>query len=168
MPTLFVHGGSRVMGDAATDDRLVLELAVRAVAVPPPAPTRAFAADSYDPWLVRAERATFAPRLDAAAIAVETARADVLLVAGADDAMWPSLRYAQQLAARRHAVGAPVEVVARDDAGHRPRLPGESPAAPSTAFLYGGTASGDTPLGRAAWAPILERLRPAQAAAGSR
>ncbi|MGW3120711.1 acyl-CoA thioester hydrolase/BAAT C-terminal domain-containing protein [Streptomyces sp. NPDC001107] len=97
--------------------------------------------------------------MDAAAIAVERARADILLVAGADDAMWPSLPYAQQLAARRHAVGAPVEVVARDDAGHRPRLPGEDPAAHSTSFLYGGTASGDIMLGQAAWLPILDRLR---------
>ncbi|MFE3216146.1 acyl-CoA thioester hydrolase/BAAT C-terminal domain-containing protein [Streptomyces antimycoticus] len=109
-------------------------------------------------WYEQSER-TFASHLDTAAIAVERARADILLVAGADDAMWPSLPYAQQLAARRHTVGAPVEVVARDDAGHRPRLPGEDPAAHSTSFLYGGTASGDTMLGQAAWLPILDRLR---------
>ncbi|MGC9543172.1 acyl-CoA thioester hydrolase/BAAT C-terminal domain-containing protein [Streptomyces sp. UG1] len=114
-------------------------------------------------WYEQSER-TFAPRLDTAAIAVEKARADLLLVAGGDDAMWPSLRYARQLAARRRAAGAPVEVVARDDAGHRPRLPGESPAAPSTSFRYGGTADGDTLLGRAAWAPLLDRLRPARRA----
>lgn len=110
-------------------------------------------------WYERSER-TFAARLDAAAIAVERARADILLVAGADDAMWPSLRYARELAARRHAAGVPVEVVTREDAGHRPRFPGEGPAAPSAEFRYGGTADADARLGRAAWNLLLDRLRP--------
>ncbi|MDH6108505.1 dienelactone hydrolase [Kitasatospora sp. MAP12-15] len=101
---------------------------------------------------------TFAADLDAAAIPVEQARADILLVAGADDEMWPALRYARELAARREAVGAQVEVITRDDAGHRPRLPGEGPAAPSTVYHYGGTAEGDALLGEAAWGSILDRL----------
>ncbi|MFG2721317.1 acyl-CoA thioester hydrolase/BAAT C-terminal domain-containing protein [Streptomyces sp. NPDC048416] len=118
-------------------------------------------------WYEQSE-ATFASRLDVAAIAVEKARADILLVAGGDDAMWPSLRYARQLAARRRAAGVPVELVTRDDAGHRPRLPGEDPAPPSTAFLHGGTTRADTLLGKAAWAPLLNLLDPARAAADPR
>ncbi|MGW1048398.1 acyl-CoA thioester hydrolase/BAAT C-terminal domain-containing protein [Streptomyces sp. NPDC002521] len=112
-------------------------------------------------WYEHSER-TFARHLDAAAIPVEKVSADVLLVAGGDDAMWPSLRYAEQLAARRRAVDAPVQVVARDDAGHRPHFPGESPAAPSNTYLYGGTARGDALLGETAWAPILGLLHPRQ------
>jgi hypothetical protein len=106
---------------------------------------------------------TFAGHLDAAAIPVENARADLLLVAGGDDAMWPSLRYAEQLAARRRRAGAPVQVVAREDAGHRPRFPGESPAAPSEAFLYGGSADADALLGEAAWTSVLDLLGSAHA-----
>ncbi|GAA1227372.1 acyl-CoA thioester hydrolase/BAAT C-terminal domain-containing protein [Kitasatospora nipponensis] len=103
---------------------------------------------------------TFARQLEAAAIPVERAAADVLLVAGGDDAMWPSLRYAEQLAARRRAAGLPVHLVARADAGHRPRFPGEGPAEPSPTFLYGGTARADAQLGKEAWAPLLGLLGP--------
>jgi alpha-beta hydrolase superfamily lysophospholipase len=117
-------------------------------------------------WYELSER-TYARHLDAAAIPVEKASADVLLVAGGDDAMWPSLRYAEQLAARRRAANAPVQVVARDDAGHRPLLPGEGPAAPSNTFLYGGTAHGDALLGEAAWRPILSLLHPGENTADS-
>ncbi|MFF2412651.1 acyl-CoA thioester hydrolase/BAAT C-terminal domain-containing protein [Streptomyces sp. NPDC058092] len=91
-------------------------------------------------------------------IPVEKARADLLLVAGGDDAMWPSLPFAEQLAQRRRSAGAQVRLVARHDAGHRPRLPGESPASPSPHFQYGGTPEADALLGAAAWPHILDAL----------
>ncbi|MEU1474028.1 acyl-CoA thioester hydrolase/BAAT C-terminal domain-containing protein [Streptomyces sp. NPDC005760] len=109
-------------------------------------------------WYDLSER-TFATRLDAAAIPVERARADVLLIAGGDDAMWPSLRYAEQLAARRRAAGAPVHLITHPDAGHRPRFPGEGPAESSPSFLYGGTPDADALLGELAWAPVVDALR---------
>jgi dienelactone hydrolase len=109
-------------------------------------------------WYELSER-TFATHLDAAAIPVERARADVLLVAGGDDAMWPSLRYAEQLAARRRAAGAPVRVISHADAGHRPRFPGEGPAEPSRTFRYGGTPHADALLGESAWVPVIDALR---------
>lgn len=106
----------------------------------------------------RSER-TFAHLLAPAEIPAELARADLLLVVGGDDAMWPSLPYAEQLARRRRAMGAPVRIVSRADAGHRPRLPGESPAAPSAHYAYGGTPEADAALGAAAWPHILNVLR---------
>lgn len=109
-------------------------------------------------WYERSER-TFAELVPAAEIPVEQARADLLLVAGGDDAMWPSLPFAEQLAGRRRASGSTVRLVARHDAGHRPRLPGESPALPSTRFRYGGTPEADALLGAAAWPHILDVLR---------
>ncbi|MFD8477855.1 acyl-CoA thioester hydrolase/BAAT C-terminal domain-containing protein [Kitasatospora sp. NPDC059673] len=110
-------------------------------------------------WYELSER-TYAGRLDAAAIPVERTSADLLLVAGGDDEMWPSLRYAEQLAARRRAGGAPVRLVSREDAGHRPRFPCEGPAVPSEIFAYGGTARSDALLGEAAWEPVLDLLHP--------
>ncbi|WP_329239254.1 acyl-CoA thioester hydrolase/BAAT C-terminal domain-containing protein [Streptomyces canus] len=103
---------------------------------------------------------TFDQRLDAAAIPVEKARADVLLVAGGDDAMWPSLPHAERLAARRRAAGTTVRLVTRPDAGHRPRFPGEDPAEASQTFLYGGTPHADASLGELAWAPVIDALNP--------
>lgn len=102
---------------------------------------------------------TFAHLLPAAGIAVDRARAGLLLVAGGDDAMWPSLPFAGQLAARRRSAGAAVRVIARHDAGHRPRLPGESATPASPHFLYGGTPEADAALGAAAWPHILSSLR---------
>jgi hypothetical protein len=67
---------------------------------------------------------------------VEKARAGLLLVAGGEDAIWPSLPFAEHLAQRRRSSDAPVRLIARHDAGHRPRLPGESPASASPHFQY--------------------------------
>jgi hypothetical protein len=108
-------------------------------------------------WYERSER-TFARLLAPAEIPVERARADLLLVAGGDDAMWPSLPFAGQLAARRRSAGAAVRLVARHDAGHRPRLPGEGPAPASPRFRYGGTPEADAGLGAAAWPHLLDTL----------
>ncbi|MFJ9009930.1 acyl-CoA thioester hydrolase/BAAT C-terminal domain-containing protein [Streptomyces canus] len=115
-------------------------------------------------WYDLSER-TFAPHLDAAAIPMERARADVLLIAGGDDAMWPSLRYAEELASRRRAAGATVRLVTHPAAGHRPRFPGEGPAEYSQAFLYGGTPMADALLGELAWGPVIDALRFGQAPA---
>jgi acetyl esterase/lipase len=109
-------------------------------------------------WYERSEL-TFAHLLPPAEIPVDKARADLLLVAGGDDAMWPSLPFAEQLARRRRSAGTTVRLVARHDAGHRPRLPGESPASASPRFLYGGTPEADALLGAAAWRHILSMLR---------
>ncbi|MEU6891995.1 acyl-CoA thioester hydrolase/BAAT C-terminal domain-containing protein [Streptomyces sp. NPDC046557] len=109
-------------------------------------------------WYERSER-TYAHLLAPAEIPVEAAGADLLLVAGGDDAMWPSLPFAEDLARRRRAAGAPVRLITRHDAGHRPRLPGEGPAPASPRFLYGGTPEADALLGEAAWPHILEALR---------
>ncbi|MER6951538.1 acyl-CoA thioester hydrolase/BAAT C-terminal domain-containing protein [Nonomuraea sp. NPDC000554] len=86
-----------------------------------------------------------------AAIPVEAAGAELLLVAGGDDQMWPSLTFAGELARRREA-----RIVSGADAGHRPRLPGESPASPSSAYAYGGTPEADAALGAAAWPHLVE------------
>ncbi|MEU8509329.1 acyl-CoA thioester hydrolase/BAAT C-terminal domain-containing protein [Streptomyces brevispora] len=107
---------------------------------------------------------TFADRVPAAAIAVEGSAAELVLVAGGDDLMWPSLRYAEELAARRRAAGLPVRLVTRADAGHRPRLPGEDPAPVSGAFRHGGSPEADAALGAAARPHVLYALLGAGAA----
>ncbi|KUJ36691.1 acyl-CoA thioester hydrolase/BAAT C-terminal domain-containing protein [Streptomyces sp. NPDC093228] len=109
-------------------------------------------------WYEHSER-TFAHLLAETAIPVERTEADILLVAGGDDAMWPSLPYAEELAARRRSSGSPTRLISRDDAGHRTRFPGESPAPPSADHLYGGTPDSDARLGRTAWPLIIEALR---------
>jgi hypothetical protein len=93
-----------------------------------------------------------------AAIPIEQCTAEVVLVAGGDDQMWPSLAFAQELASRRASAGHPVMLVTSTDAGHRPRLPSEGPAARSDRFDYGGTPEADAALGAQAWPHILAVL----------
>ncbi|MFD9947975.1 acyl-CoA thioester hydrolase/BAAT C-terminal domain-containing protein [Nonomuraea sp. NPDC059023] len=88
------------------------------------------------------------------AIPLERSRADVVLVAGGDDQMWPSLTFAHALAARRD-----VRLISHPRAGHRPRLPGEPAPAPSSSYMYGGAPHADAELGERAWPEILRALR---------
>jgi len=114
-------------------------------------------------WYEQSER-RFSDHLATAAIPVERTRAEIVLVAGGDDAQWPSVPFAEQLLARRRTPGAvgscgPIDLVTRPDAGHRPRFPGESPAQPPTVFAYGGTPEADARLGAEAWPTVLRALR---------
>ncbi|MCM2415956.1 acyl-CoA thioester hydrolase/BAAT C-terminal domain-containing protein [Streptomyces sp. RKAG290] len=100
-------------------------------------------------------RQTFDEAARQAVIPIEQSAAEILLVAGGDDEMWPSLVFAQELASRRASAGRTAKVISASDAGHRPRLPGEGPAAPSHRFRYGGTAEADADLGAKAWPHIV-------------
>ncbi|PWG14890.1 acyl-CoA thioesterase [Streptomyces sp. V2] len=102
-------------------------------------------------WYERSER-TFARLLPAARIPVS--RAALLLVAGGDDAMWPSLPHAEDLAARHPGA----RLVSDPEAGHRVRFPGETPLPQSPRFRYGGTPEADARLGAAAWPHVLATL----------
>jgi dienelactone hydrolase len=99
-------------------------------------------------------RRTYAAAARQAAIPIEQTPADVVLVAGGDDQMWPAVAFAEDLAARR-----PVELITSSDAGHRIRLPGESPAGDPGRFAYGGSANADAALGVQAWPAIVAALR---------
>lgn len=94
-------------------------------------------------------------RLGAAAIPIENTDADLVLVAGGADRMWPSLRFAHELADRRTAAGRETTVITHSDAGHRITFPDETPPPPSTRFDHGGTPQADAALGTAAWPHIM-------------
>lgn len=101
---------------------------------------------------------TFAEDIPAAAIPVEAARGEILLVAGGADALWPSLPAAEALARRAAASGKAVTLISHPDAGHRPVLPGE-PLTPRPAErAWGGSDAADQALGARAWAEIQRRL----------
>ncbi|MGW4696521.1 acyl-CoA thioester hydrolase/BAAT C-terminal domain-containing protein [Kitasatospora cineracea] len=109
-------------------------------------------------WYEQSER-TFAADVPAARIPVERARAELLLVAGGADAMWPSLPYAERLRERRRAAdGARTVLVGDPAAGHRVVFPGEVPPPPSTVFDHGGTPAAAARLGAAAWPHLLDVL----------
>lgn len=108
-------------------------------------------------WYERS-RELYPERYETAVIPVENTAAELVLVAGGDDRTWPSLPAAQALRDRRVTAGLSTVLVERLAAGHRPRLPGEGPATPSTHLRYGGTDAEDAALGAAAWPHVLHAL----------
>jgi uncharacterized protein len=97
---------------------------------------------------------SYADRVPAARIPVERIAGEVVLVAGGDDRLWPSLDFADAIVRRRGS--APTVLIAHPEAGHRVRLPGEEPPAPSH-LVHGGTPVADAELGQRLW-PVLLRL----------
>ncbi len=100
---------------------------------------------------------------DAARIPVETITADVLLAAGGDDRVWPSLEHARAIAARRSAVGLVTRIVTHPDAGHRVVLPGELVATGGQLMARGGSEAADRALGAELWPHLRALLDPAVA-----
>jgi hypothetical protein len=101
---------------------------------------------------------TFAADLEAATIPIERARAEILLVAGGDDALWPSEPFAQSIADRLGRFSKNAVVVSHPEAGRRVLLPGETTPR-STRNAHGGSDDADLALGRSAWAAIVDLLR---------
>lgn len=91
----------------------------------------------------------------AAAIPVERLRR-LLLVAGADDLVWPSVEHARALAARR---GGDTVLVMEPSAGHRTILPGEPAPAGGMRMARGGSPAADRRLGALAWEGLRRLAR---------
>lgn len=93
-----------------------------------------------------------------AAIEVERIRGDLVLVAGGDDRVWPSVRFADEIAVRRRRAGLDTVVVTDPVAGHRTVLPGETAVEAGQRMQRGGTAAADAALGERCWPEIVRVL----------
>jgi hypothetical protein len=102
--------------------------------------------------------ATFAEDVPAATIAVERARAEIILVAGGADLLWPSDTAAHAIAARLQAHGKTARLIEHPGAGHSPVFPGEPARQEPLERAWGGSPAADAELGAAAWAEIAARL----------
>ncbi|MCY7394874.1 MAG: hypothetical protein LH468_01775 [Nocardioides sp.] len=106
----------------------------------------------------RASLLTHRRMVPAATIPVEQTAAELVLVGGEDDQVWPGADFARALATRRHEGGAPTTVLTHPDAGHRVVLPGESPLERGLSMARGGTPEADEALGRLAWPHVVRVL----------
>jgi dienelactone hydrolase len=95
---------------------------------------------------------------EAAAIPIEEAAGDLVLVAGHADELWPSVSSARALSQRRMDHGRQVELILNEQAGHSPRWPGQPVPEVSARLKRGGTPAADAELGSATWAAIAGRL----------
>jgi hypothetical protein len=102
----------------------------------------------------------FASRVREAAIPVERIAGRVLLTAGGDDLVWPSILFAIQVQDRRAAHGLDTKVITSSTAGHRVHLQGEpTPGPEGMTMQRGGTAEGDAELGSRVWPALLNLLK---------
>ena len=102
-------------------------------------------------------RNRFAREAEMASIPVEQIK-EVLLIAGGDDQVWPSVRHAESIRDRRARYGCETTVVTDVDAGHRVVLPGEPVARAGMRMKRGGTEKADRARGAKAWARIRALL----------
>jgi acetyl esterase/lipase len=92
-----------------------------------------------------------------ARIPIENSAAEVILVAGGDDALWPSDIFAQHLAQSRQEHKKSSTLILDQEAGHRVLFPGE--ATPRSALhAHGGNDAADARLGQRAWRAIAALL----------
>ena len=101
---------------------------------------------------------SFTAEAAAAAIPAEKTSAAIILVAGCDDALWPSDIFAWSIHDRLVAAGQKARLVQHPTAGHRVLLPGETTPR-STQHAHGGSDRSNSELGREAWSAILAELR---------
>jgi len=113
---------------------------------------------AYRDWYAESLAAAPPDVVEAARIPVERIRGRVVLVAGGDDQVWPSVEFGAAIAARRDPLGLPTDVVAGPGAGHRALLPGEAVVSAGQRMQRGGTVAADQALGSRAWPVITSAL----------
>lgn len=100
----------------------------------------------------------FSDLLDGASIPIARCQADVILAAGGDDKLWPSQRFAHDLARRLENVGRTPTLLISPQAGHRILFPGE-PANRSPVNAHGGSDQEDLALGGRVWVELEKWMR---------
>jgi dienelactone hydrolase len=113
---------------------------------------------AFSPVYAQSLRTAPADRVAAATIAVERFFGDVLLVAGGDDRVWPSVQFARAVRDRRQRLSLPTTLVTHPAAGHRVLLPGEHVAGGGQRMARGGSEDADRALGELAWPELLRVL----------
>lgn len=109
--------------------------------------------------LYRRSRAASLTRTVAAHIDV-TRTPEIVVIAGGDDQVWPSVESARRIEQRRAAAGLSTVVVTHPLAGHRTVLPGEPVVAGGIHMARGGSPEADRALGQRAWAAIVSVVAP--------
>lgn len=116
--------------------------------------------------LYRRSRAANLTRTVAAHIDVTRTR-HIVVIAGGDDQVWPSVMSARRIEQRRAAAGLATVVVTHPLAGHRTMLPGEPVATGGMRMARGGTPEADRALGERAWEAIVSMVAPSRSQARS-
>ena len=110
---------------------------------------------SYVGWY-RQSLKKYGAEAEAARIPAEQFKGELLLVAGGDDRVWPSVEFAERIALSRGHLSTRTVIAAR--AGHRPLFPGENPKTGGQRMARGGSDEADRHLGALAWGDVRKVL----------
>ncbi|WP_433010165.1 acyl-CoA thioester hydrolase/BAAT C-terminal domain-containing protein [Kribbella sp. CA-294648] len=113
---------------------------------------------AFAPYYARSREIADAATVQAARIPAERFLGDLVLVAGGDDQVWPSVSHARAIAETRTAHGLDTAIVEDPTAGHPITLPGELPANSARPYLVGGDPNAPKRLGALAWPAIRKAL----------
>jgi dienelactone hydrolase len=105
--------------------------------------------DSY-----RSRLQKYPAEAEAARIPAERFTGDLLLMAGGDDKVWPSVEFAEQIAMQRGSLETRAMIGAQ--AGHRFVFPGEQSKVGGQAMARGGSDEADSAFGAQAWPVLLK------------
>ena len=98
----------------------------------------------------------YAAEAEVARIPAERFGGDLLLLAGGDDRLWPSVDFAERIAQQRGRLIT--QVLTSGRAGHRPLFPGEKPKTGGQRMARGGSDEADRAFGAQAWPHVLRVL----------
>ncbi len=113
---------------------------------------------AFAPYYARSRETADPATAEAARIPAERFLGELVLVAGGDDQVWPSVPHARAIEASRTAHGLATVVVEDPAAGHPIVLPGEVAANPARPYQVGGTPDTAKRLGTLAWPAIRTAL----------
>lgn len=82
----------------------------------------------------------------------------MIVAAGGDDMVWPSVRFTEDIASRREVHGLTTTVLTEPGAGHRIVFPGEMPVTGGADMARGGNTSADANLGKRVWTELVGLL----------
>jgi hypothetical protein len=99
----------------------------------------------------------FPADVGAARIPVEHIGGEVIVTAGGDDQVWPSVAFAEAIVRRRRWAGLDTTEILHPEAGHRAALPGEAPSS-GFGLAQGGSPRADTAHGAVIWAAVAKSL----------
>ncbi|MEZ2370351.1 acyl-CoA thioester hydrolase/BAAT C-terminal domain-containing protein [Arthrobacter sp. RCC_34] len=113
---------------------------------------------AFAPYYRQSRQIASARIVESARIPVERFTGDLVLIAGGDDQVWPSLEYARNMADVRSHHGLKTALISDETAGHQVVFPGELATHSARPYRIGGSPLAAERLGASAWPTIQTAL----------
>jgi len=113
---------------------------------------------AFTPYYRQSKQIASPRIIESARIPVERFAGELVLIAGGDDQVWPSLEYARNIADVRDRHGLKTVLIEDDSAGHQVVFPGERAMGSKRPYRIGGSVPAAERLGASAWPTVQAAL----------